>query len=171
MTNGENEQKEDWSQTVSLIRLRRNITSLVKPDFIEMRVDPGNITVIRLTLDLSSVVESIWVGAKLDFTVTVGDNYPFSIPIVYCNTPVLHPNIDTDGLVGIELITIGDKPVFKLSTIVTGIANLMIEPNLKKITNAVVGWKYQVHHSHFLEEVKKMIGEQRQTRDNSRYKK
>ena len=90
-----------WSHSVGLIRLRRDIASLVLPVFIEMQVDPADTRIIGLTLDLTSVVESIWMGAKLDFTVTVDDDYPLSSPRVHCNTPVLHPNIDTDGSVGI----------------------------------------------------------------------
>ena len=97
----ENEKKNSLPHNVSLVRPSRDIANLSLPDFIEMRVDPADTTLIGLTLDLTSEVESIWMGAKLDFTVTVDDDYPLSSPRVHCNTPVLHPNIDTDGSVGI----------------------------------------------------------------------
>ena len=135
-----------------------------------MRVDPADTTMIGLTLDLTSVVESIWVGAKLDFSVKVDDNYPFSSPRVHCSTPMLHQNIDTDGLVGIEPLTSVGRQEFDLSTLLNGIADLMMRPNLKEISNGVAAWQFQVHHSHFLKQVKKQIGDQRQGRGKQVYR-
>ena len=155
---------------MGLIRWRSDIESLVLPNFIEMRVDPEDNTIIRFTLDLTSAVESIWVGAKLDFTAKMEDDYPFSPPRVQCNTPVLHPNIDADGSMVIRLPLSDEGVEFDLSTIVNDIVDLMMAPNLKEISNGVAAWQYQVHHSHFREQGTKQIVDQRRDRRQQVYR-
>ena len=111
------------------IRMTKDLQDLDKPSFIEMRVDPANIMVFGLTMDLSREQDSLWIGGKFDFTVRVPPEYPHKAPVVHCDTDVYHPNIDTDGNVCLNILRADWKPVLDIGNVIMGLIFLFLEPN------------------------------------------
>ena len=112
-----------------MIRLTKDMQELDKPAFIEMRVDQANIMVFGLTMDLSQEQDSIWMGGRYDFTVRVPNEYPHKAPVVHCDTPVYHPNIDTEGNVCLNILRADWKPVLDIGNVIMGLIFLFLEPN------------------------------------------
>jgi len=73
--------------------------------------------------------EGVYEGAKFQFTVQVGENYPFEPPIVRCNTLVYHPNINYEGKVCMDILRMEWKPVMTLGNVIFGLMVLFLEPN------------------------------------------
>ena len=116
-------------RTPGQIRLTKDMQELDKPSFIEMRVDPANIMVFSLTMDLTQERDSIWFGGKYDFTIRVPPEYPHKPPVAHCDTPVYHPNIDTEGNVCLNILRADWKPVLDIGNVIMGLIFLFLEPN------------------------------------------
>ncbi len=111
------------------IRLTKDMQDLDKPAFIDMQVDPANIMQFGLTMNLTNERDSIWCGGRYQFTVKVPPEYPHKAPIVHCDTPVYHPNIDTDGNVCLNILRADWKPVLDIGNVIMGLIFLFLEPN------------------------------------------
>ena len=91
--------------------------------------DPNNISLITITIDLSGEETSIWRGGRYTFKLTVPPEYPHKPPKAHCETPVYHPNIDTEGKVCLNILRADWKPVLDTQAIVHGLIFLFLEPN------------------------------------------
>lgn len=116
-------------RTPGQIRLTKDMQELDKPHFVTMNVDQSNIMEFGLTMDLSSEQDSIWKGGKFSFTVRVPSEYPHKAPVVHCDTPVYHPNIDTEGNVCLNILRADWKPVLDIGNVIMGLIFLFLEPN------------------------------------------
>ena len=80
-------------------------------------------------MDLKTERDSLWCGGKYDFTVKVPNDYPYKAPVVHCDTPVYHPNIDTEGNVCLNILRADWKPVLDIGSVIMGLIFLFLEPN------------------------------------------
>ena len=64
---------------------------------------------------------SLWKGGKYKFTVTVDYEYPHKPPKVKCDTPIYHPNIDTQGNVCLNILRSEWTPVLGITPVVLGL--------------------------------------------------
>ena len=116
-------------RTPGQIRLTKDMQDLDKPSFVTLNVDQANIMVFQMTMDLARETESMWCGGKYNFTVRVPPEYPHKPPVVHCDTPVYHPNIDTDGNVCLNILRADWKPVLDIGNVIMGLIFLFLEPN------------------------------------------
>ena len=136
-------------RTPGQIRLTKDMQDLDKPSFIEMRVDQANIMVFGLTMNLQNEQDSIWIGGKYDFTVRVPPEYPHKAPVVHCDTPVYHPNIDTDGNVCLNILRADWKPVLDIGNVIMGLIFLFLEPNPNDPLNHEAAAEFRENPSRF----------------------
>ena len=87
--------------------------------------DPKNFWVM---FDLTKE-DSLWKGGKYKFTVTVENEYPHKPPKVHCDTPVYHPNIDTEGNVCLNILRKDWSAVLGVRSVIMGLQFLFIDPN------------------------------------------
>ena len=73
--------------------------------------------------------DGLYQGAKFEFSVTVGDNYPYEPPLVVCDTMIYHPNIDFNGRVCLNILRAEWAPVLTLGAVLFGLMTLFLEPN------------------------------------------
>ena len=144
-------------RTAGQIRLTKDMQELDKPAFIEMRVDQANIMVFGLTMDLSREQDSIWMGGKYDFTVRVPPEYPHKAPVVHCDTPVYHPNIDTDGNVCLNILRADWKPVLDIGNVIMGLIFLFLEPNPNDPLNHEAAAEFRENPSRFKQNVQRSL--------------
>mmetsp|Transcript_20737 Transcript_20737/g.35385 ORF Transcript_20737/g.35385 Transcript_20737/m.35385 type:complete len:228 (+) Transcript_20737:74-757(+) len=88
--------------------------------------DPDNLMDFRVDITPS---EGLYKDATFNFTVTVPPDYPFKPPKAMCNTPIYHPNIDTEGHVCLNILRSEWMPVLSLGSVVFGLLTLFLEPN------------------------------------------
>ena len=79
--------------------------------------DPKNFWVM---FDLTKE-DSLWKGGKYKFTVTVENEYPHKPPKVHCDTPVYHPNIDTEGNVCLNILRKDWSAVLGVRSVIMGL--------------------------------------------------
>ena len=111
------------------IRLTKDFQELDKPSFIELNVDQSNIMNFSMQMDLKGERDSLWCGGKYAFSVKVPNDYPYKAPTVHCDTPVYHPNIDTEGNVCLNILRADWKPVLDIGSVIMGLIFLFLEPN------------------------------------------
>ena len=90
--------------------------------------NPPDFKKFELVFDLSKE-DSFWRGGKYKFTVTVDSEYPHKPPRVHCDTPVYHPNIDTEGNVCLNILRADWSAVLGVTPVILGLLFLFIDPN------------------------------------------
>ena len=88
--------------------------------------DPDNLMCFTATIKPQ---EGLYQGAAFVFTLTVPNTYPFDPPKVLCDTPIYHPNIDTEGKVCLNILRADWMPVLSVSSVLFGLMTLFIDPN------------------------------------------
>ena len=91
-------------------------------------VNPPDLKLFELNFDLTKE-DSFWKGGKYKFTVTVDSEYPHKPPKVHCDTPVYHPNIDTEGNVCLNILRADWSAVLGVTPVILGLLFLFIDPN------------------------------------------
>ncbi len=115
--------------TAAELRLRKEFAEIDLPAHAKVTPDPdGDITKFGVTIDLSKE-DCLWKGGKYEFRVDIPYNYPHEAPKVHCDTPIYHPNIDTDGNVCLNILRADWKPVLGVNPVILGLIFLFIEPN------------------------------------------
>lgn len=70
-----------------------------------------------------------WTGAKFKFSFRFPAEYPHTPPKVTCQTRILHPNIDWEGNVCLNILREEWKPILDVNAIIYGLLHLFAEPN------------------------------------------
>ena len=91
-------------------------------------INPPDLKKFELLYDLSKE-DSFWKGGKYKFTVTIDNEYPYKPPRVHCDTPVYHPNIDTEGNVCLNILRADWSAVLGVTPVILGLLFLFIDPN------------------------------------------
>lgn len=106
-----------------------------------------------LTMNLTNERDSIWCGGRFSFTVKVPTEYPYKAPVVHCDTPVYHPNIDTEGNVCLNILRADWKPVLDIGNVIMGLIFLFLEPNPKDPLNHEAAAEFRENPSRFKQNV------------------
>ena len=115
--------------TPAEIRLRKEFAEIDLPKHCKVIPDPnGDVTKFGVVIDLTKE-DCLWKGGKYEFKVTVPFGYPHDPPVCHCETPIYHPNIDTDGNVCLNILRADWKPVLGVNPVILGLIFLFIEPN------------------------------------------
>jgi len=93
---------------------------------VEPVFDPNNVMNFQVYI---TPTDGLYRGARFQFTVNVGDNYPYEPPTVVCDTLIYHPNIDFNGRVCLNILRADWKPVLTLGSVLFGLMTLFLEPN------------------------------------------
>ena len=122
-------QKSTQDKSAADLRLEKDFQELDLPSNVTLRViNPPDLKIFELMFDLSKE-DSLWRGGKYKFTVTVDSEYPHKPPKVHCDTPVYHPNIDTEGNVCLNILRADWSAVLGVTPVILGLLFLFIDPN------------------------------------------
>ena len=132
----EEEKTEDGPKVVQAqqkspaeLRLAKEFKEIDLPPHAKINFpEEGKLMKFEVAIDLSKE-DCHWKGGKYKFTVTVPYNYPHEAPKVHCDTPIYHPNIDTQGNVCLNILRQDWKPVLGVNPVILGLIFLFIEPN------------------------------------------
>jgi len=88
--------------------------------------DPTNIMMFFVLIKPN---DGLYKFAEFKFSVNILSSYPYDPPKVHCETPIYHPNIDTEGHVCLNILREDWTPVLNLGSVLFGLMTLFVEPN------------------------------------------
>ena len=118
--------------------------------------NPPDFKKFELVFDLSKE-DSFWRGGKYKFTVTVDSEYPHKPPRVHCDTPVYHPNIDTEGNVCLNILRADWSAVLGVTPVILGLLFLFIDPNPNDPLNKDAAKVQRENMSQFKENIRRSL--------------
>ena len=90
--------------------------------------DPNNLLKLHAEIVIDNP-ESLWYGARYNFSINVPASYPHEAPKCHCDTQIYHPNIDMQGNVCLNILRADWKPVLNLNAVALGLYFLFNDPN------------------------------------------
>ena len=84
----------------------------------------GSVTYLHIII-VPNRDRSIYKDSRITFSYSVSDKYPIEAPEVKCLNKILHPNIDKNGNVCLNLLREGWKPIYELHLVIIGLLHLM----------------------------------------------
>ena len=106
-----------------LMRLKQDIADLDYPDELEVLFpDPSDIT--HLVINYTPDKESLWSDLCIPFSLEIPVSYPFKPPRLTCLRPPFHPNINSNGVVCLNIVREDWKPIYTLNHVIQGIISL-----------------------------------------------
>lgn len=127
------------------IRVKKDISELSSQQFvcgqartqIEYPDGPNNMLKLIVTINM---LEGLYQGGHLSFSLDIPSTYPFHPPKVTCSTPSLpHPNINPHtGEVQLAILTHDWRPVLSITTVIFGLQLLFLEPSMENAINTGV---------------------------------
>jgi len=88
--------------------------------------NPNDLTDFQVQIGPES---GYWTGAEFLFAFRFPAEYPHTPPKVTCLTKILHPNIDWDGNVCLNILREEWKPILDVNAVIYGLLHLFAEPN------------------------------------------
>eukprot|EP00742_Colponemidia_sp_Colp-10_P000940 GILJ01001019.1.p1 GENE.GILJ01001019.1~~GILJ01001019.1.p1 ORF type:complete len:174 (+),score=17.73 GILJ01001019.1:60-524(+) len=73
--------------------------------------------------------ETPWEGGIYSLRIIFTEQYPSKPPKVRFTTEMFHPNVYTDGTLCLDIIQDQWSPIYTVSTILTSIQSLLMDPN------------------------------------------
>ena len=90
-------------------------------------VDQANL--LHWSAILKGPEDTPYQGAKFNLDIKLPSDYPFSPPIVTFITKVYHPNIDSQGVICLDILKDRWLASFTISHVLYSISSLLMDPN------------------------------------------
>lgn len=84
----------------------------------------GSVTELHITI-FPNQERSYYRNSRITFSYNVSEKYPYEQPEVKCLNKILHPNIDKNGNVCLNLLRAGWKPIYELHLVIIGLLHLL----------------------------------------------
>lgn len=120
--------KKNTNQVVTAERRMRNDIQNYNQNKIDNVVlsfpNVDSVTELHITI-YPNQQNSYYRNSRITFSYTATEKYPFEQPEVKCLNKILHPNIDKNGNVCLNLLRTGWKPIYELHLIIIGLLHLL----------------------------------------------
>lgn len=100
-----------------------------------------------------------YVGCRFHFTIDLPSDYPFKPPEIRFTTPVYHPNISTNGEIGLNILHSQWSPALNIRGLLLLLCSLLAEPNSEYGLNEDALKLYQTNREKYNETARKWTRE------------
>ena len=98
--------------------------------------------------------ESPYCGGIFTLEIFFTDRYPFEPPKIKFKTPILHPNINDNGSICLDILSKNWSPVLSVSKVLLSISSLLSDPNPDDPLNGYIAKLYKEDKKKYLEKVR-----------------
>ncbi|MFT7812959.1 ubiquitin-conjugating enzyme E2 T [Arapaima gigas] len=113
----------------------------------------------ELKAQILGSVDTPYEGGVFTLEINIPERYPFEPPKMRFVTPIYHPNIDSGGRICLDALKLPPKgawrPSLNISTVLTSIQLLLVEPNPDDPLMADISSEYKYNKCVFWEKAKK----------------
>ena len=99
---------------------------------------------------LMGPIDSPYAGGLFKLSIEIPKNYPFKPPKFKFKTPILHPNINSEGNICLDTLNKNWSPVLTISKTILSISSLLCDPNPDDPLDKVVAEIYKKNREKFI---------------------
>ncbi|KAM3956631.1 ubiquitin conjugating enzyme vih [Aphomia sociella] len=103
---------------------------------------------------ISGPQDTVYAGHKYKLSLEFPNSYPYAPPVVKFLTPCFHPNVDTCGLICLDILKDKWTALYDVRTVLLSIQSLLAEPNTQSPLNQQASylWPNQSAYKKYLDE-------------------
>ena len=140
------------------IRLKSDKSTYVPQSQVKLEwPEESNLQKLVITINMKNEDGVYWKGGIYQFTCDFPDQYPISPPKVHCNTPIYHPNIDTEGNVCLNILRKDWRPFYTIQGIIFGLLILFNDPCADDPLNHQAAAVMRDNHNLFVQNIQKSL--------------
>jgi len=110
-------------------RLQIELTQLMMSGHQDITAFPEGDNLLKWSASIKGVQDTPYEGLTFKLTIEFPPNYPFKAPVVTFDSPVYHPNVDTNGGICLDILKDKWSAVLNVTTILLSLQSLLGEPN------------------------------------------
>jgi ubiquitin-conjugating enzyme E2 C len=73
--------------------------------------------------------ESVYAEKEYKLRITFPSDYPYSSPTIVFQTPIFHPNVDTNGNICLDILQDKWSAIYNVRTVLLSLRSLLADPN------------------------------------------
>ena len=114
---------------MSLKRIQNELNDLRKDPPVSCSAGPNGDDLFRWEGCIFGPEDSPYAGGVFNLTIQFPVDYPFRPPHVQFKTKIYHPNINSSGLICLDILKTQWSPALTISKVLLSISSLLTDPN------------------------------------------
>ena len=114
---------------MALKRLQKEVTEIQKDTPVNCSAGPNNNDLFNWEATIIRPTETPYEGGIFKLKILFPADYPFKPPKITFETPIYHPNINSNGGICLDILKDQWSPALNITKVLLSICSLLDEPN------------------------------------------
>lgn len=114
---------------MALKRLQKEVTEIQKDTPVNCSAGPNNNDLFNWEATIIGPTETPYEGGIFRLKILFPADYPFKPPKITFETPIYHPNINSNGGICLDILKDQWSPALNITKVLLSICSLLDEPN------------------------------------------
>jgi len=114
---------------MALKRLQKEVTEIQKDTPVNCSAGPNNNDLFNWEATIIGPTETPYEGGIFKLKILFPADYPFKPPKITFETPIYHPNINSNGGICLDILKDQWSPALNITKVLLSICSLLDEPN------------------------------------------
>ncbi|CAF4860108.1 ubiquitin-conjugating enzyme E2 C [Pieris napi] len=135
-------------------RLQKELMELMRCADKGISAFPESENLFKWIGTINGPLDTVYAGHKYKLALEFPNSYPYAPPLVKFITPCFHPNVDTCGLICLDILKDKWTALYDVRTVLLSIQSLLAEPNTQSPLNQQASclWANQGEYKKYLDE-------------------
>ena len=145
---------------MALKRIEKELKDFInkKTENDEIFAGPTNETdLFQWTACIKGVKNTLYEGGYFFIDIKLPQDYPFKPPRVHFTTKILHPNINKNGGLNLDILHNQWSPALTIHTILLSINSLLSDPNFDDPLELELSYLYKKNKSEYEQKVREAV--------------